>query len=71
MSTFLSIKGTCLRETEKAVQFRIDEVRGTPIDQTETVWIPLSQVEKRITSHRDGEDTMMISEWIAEKIGIL
>lgn len=72
MTIYLSIKGTVLRETEKAVQFRIDEVRGTPIDQTETVWIPLSQVEKRMTDKsRSGEDTMMISEWIAEKIGIL
>ena len=72
MGTFLSIKGTVLRETEKAVQFRIDEVRDTPIDQTETVWIPLSQVEKRMTDkNRSGEDTMMISEWIADKLGIL
>lgn len=70
-TTYISIKGTVLRETEKAVQFRIIDIGGEEIDPIDK-WIPFSQTEKRFTDpHSEDEDTMMISEWIADKLGLI
>ena len=66
-NTYISIKGTRLRETEKAVQFCIHDISGDVLDKPVTTWFPFSQISKSTTSHNEGEDTMMITEWIAQQ----
>lgn len=72
MNTLVSIKGTVIKETEKAVFFEFHDISGTVmIAPYEKRWIPLSQVEKRMTGKNEGEDTMMVSEWIMSKVDLI
>lgn len=61
-----TIKGTILRETEKALQFRVDSISGEDID-SKTEWFPKSQIDKQFTSKVDGEDWLLVSEWILQQ----
>jgi len=66
------IKGTKLRETDKAVHFRVDEIDGEPNENEQKVhWIPLSQVDHSFTAKMDGEDWLSIRDWIAKKLGLI
>lgn len=69
-TVYITLQGTVIRETEKAVLFVIDSVSGTPLDAQITKWIPLSQCERRFTSKNEGEDTVTISEWMYEKLSL-
>jgi hypothetical protein len=46
VDVLITIEGTRLRETDKAVQFRIDSIRQEPIDPPKTEWFPFSQVRR-------------------------
>ena len=64
LENVISLKGTRLRESEKAVQFSIMDISGTEIDPPNVQWFPLSQVKSSITSQHVGEDVLVVSEWI-------
>lgn len=69
---YVHCTGTKLRETELAVQFKFIKIREGVLASPMVSWIPLSQVQKRMTDPvRPGVDTMMVAEWILEKNGIL
>ena len=51
-------------ETENAYQI-VDPASD------EVLWIPFSQTEERHGALKGGEGTIIISEWIAEKTGLL
>lgn len=59
-------KLTLLRETEKAIQVRQEQARGT----STTAWIPVSQIDHRITygTNPDGtkDITITIPTWLCE-----
>lgn len=63
--------GTKLRETERAIQFEFTEVAGESLSLHIRSWVPLSQIEKQFTNpSATGQDEILISEWIAKKIGL-
>lgn len=68
----LSVKGKYIRETDKAVLFRVTHVRDIELDEPKTSWFPLSQITQMKHSTNpehalEEEDTLMISEWIAKQ----
>ena len=71
-NTQVSIAGTKLRESERAVLFQVQEISGTPIDPFKTEWFPFSQVTKMTWNKNpdkmlDELDTMVVSEWILKQ----
>ena len=62
---YIRIKGTGLRQTEKAVHFRVESVGGTDIFPPEAHWFPLSQIKSH-TAHptSEGEDMIEVAAWI-------
>lgn len=60
----ITLKGTILRKTEKAVQFSIHDISGDPQTPIHITWFPFSQVKSTKTSSNVGEDILIVSEWI-------
>lgn len=50
------------RETEKAVLVTMKDGQD--------MWMPLSQVRRMTKTKREGEDSMVISAWIAKEKGL-
>jgi hypothetical protein len=70
--TVYTCKGTFLGpETAKAVQFRVDSISGCPLDTSSPEWFPFSQVTKMMRSNTDGEDEIIVSEWILDQKGLI
>lgn len=67
----IKCKGTLIKETEKAVLFQFEEIDGEHFEIPIQRWIPLSQVEKRLTSPNASEDEMWVSKWILEKAELI
>ena len=63
----ISLRGTRLRETSKAVQFSIDEISGEVLSEPNVQWFPFSQVSKSTTGKTEGEDPLIVSEWIMKQ----
>ena len=65
--TLITLTGTHIAESTKAIRFRVDKISGEPLPETKVEWFPFSQVEK-ITQNPDttGEDTLVVSEWICK-----
>lgn len=61
-----SIEGTILHESQKAIQFNLETVSGTTLDEAKTEWFPLSQITK-IVRNPHGLDELVVSEWILKK----
>lgn len=61
---YIKLTGTRLRETEKAVHFRVDAVTDTPLEESVTHWFPLSQIQKSTTRPTEGEDELFVADWI-------
>lgn len=64
--SYTSIQGTIIRETERAVYFRVESISGSPIDNA-TSWFPISRMLKRVTGKDEGNDTMMVESWLIDK----
>lgn len=65
--TYTSIKGTVLRESSKAVFFRVEEISGSPIEHA-SHWFPISRIEKRTTDpSKEGTDTLVLESWLIDK----
>ena len=66
--TWITIRGTRLRETDKAVQFSILQIGATILDEPTIQWFPFSQTGKSFTDPKsDDNDTIMVTEWILEQ----
>jgi hypothetical protein len=63
----IEIKGTILRETGAAILISHNSPEGT----TESIWFPLSTVHSIHRSKIEGEDTLVVSLWIATKKGLV
>lgn len=58
----VSIQGTILRESEKAIQFNWEDTNG----KNRTDWFPISQLNEIHRTHeRDGVDVLVMTGWIA------
>lgn len=65
--SYTSVQGTVMRETEKAVYFRVESISASPIDP-HVHWFPISRIAKRITDpNNEGTDTMMVESWLIDK----
>ena len=63
----VTITGTHLAESAKAIKFQVLKIDGTPIDPPKTEWFPFSQVRKIFKNpHATGEDYLMATEWICK-----
>ena len=60
----LTIKRTRLRESEKAVQFNVQDISGEPLEKAKTEWFPYSQIKSSVISKDLNEDILVVSEWI-------
>lgn len=64
----ITLSGTWLRETDKAVYFEVQGISGSPITPYISAWFPFSQAEKWFKSpDGDGEDWIIVSEWIVKQ----
>jgi hypothetical protein len=72
----VTIYGSRLRETDKAVQFRIDSIGPDELDYPKTEWLPFSQCKRSMT-HSANPDTpietdyLVVTEWILKQKGLL
>lgn len=61
----VTVTGTYLGESAKAIQFNITQIGSTPLDKPITTWFPFSQIEKIYKSPKEiGKDYLVVSEWI-------
>lgn len=61
----ISLSGTWLRETEKAVQFAVHTVSGYKLQNPVTTWFPFSQTVKSTKNPNVlNSDTLIVSQWI-------
>lgn len=66
------LSGTFISATEKAMKFRIDSIDGIRNDgYQKTYWIPISQVHSDFQSHIEGQDWVIITDWLGKKIGLI
>ncbi len=67
-NTYTQVTGTRLRETEKAVQFRIVTVGDRVLDESKTIWFPFSQIKSLdCDPHVNDTDTVEVADWILQK----
>lgn len=65
--SYTTVRGTVIKETEKAVYFQVCEISGSPIEVA-SEWFPLSRIEKRLTDPKhEQSDTMVIESWLIDK----
>lgn len=66
------IHGTVLDSTDKAIKFSVDSVGDEPWDGAQKIyWLPLSQVDSDFQSHVTGQDWVLITDWLAQRIGFI
>ena len=72
-TTYYEVKGTLVRETEKAFLFKPMEISGTPLEEDRAaMWFPFSQVSKfGFTGKNQGDDWFLGSEWILQQKDLL
>lgn len=64
-NTYTQVTGTRLRETEKAVQFRIVKVGDRVLVDPVQCWFPFSQIQKMdYDPNSTDTDTVMVADWI-------
>lgn len=75
IQTYITLTGTKLSETAKAVKFSILKISGEPVDleqKDKVQWFPFSQIQKMTTDPSSvGMDTIVASEWICKEKGLL
>lgn len=64
----IKLTGTKLRETEKAVHFRVEMVGENALVDSVTHWFPFSQISKQTYNpSEDKQDTVHVAEWICRQ----
>ena len=70
--TKITIYGTKVASTARAVRFIVRAIGETPLEPALTEWFPLSQVTKIVTDPSEvGRDYLVVSEWIMKEKGLL
>ena len=66
------LKGTITATTEKAIRIIVDTVDGEEWTEAQkTFWIPISQIHSHWESRKAREDWILITDWLANKIGFV
>jgi hypothetical protein len=69
----VTLKGFASSETDKAVLFEVIQIgegdAATPVDPVKKEWFPFSQVKRivRLPKGSQEMDTLVVSQWIAER----
>ena len=64
---YIVLTGTRLRETDKAIHFRVEQVDGEPLEDSVTHWFPFSQINKQSYNPAvDSTDTISVAKWIVQ-----
>lgn len=67
--TYTTLTGTILADTGKAIKLKIDKVSDTPLTESHTAWIPVSQISKMFKDpNQTGADWVMAAEWLVKKM---
>ena len=72
-NVYLTVTGCVIKETQKAILFRIHTIRDSIIEPKDE-WFPKSQILKEfIVSPEEDQDTswLLVSEWIMGQKGLL
>lgn len=68
----MTVLGTNLGESAKAVKFRIDTIDGEPLLEAKTEWFPFGQISKTFKDPvNEGTDYLVVSEWILKQKGLV
>ena len=68
----ITLTGTITGQTPKAIRFTVDTVEGDTWDGVQkSFWIPISQTHSHFESNEMGNDWIIISNWIADKLGFV
>lgn len=71
-TTYVTLSGTILADTGKAVKLLITQVSGEKLEQSRTEWIPVSQCSKMFKDPTaSGEDWVMVAEWLCKEKNLL
>jgi hypothetical protein len=69
--TKVTLTGTYLGESAKAVRFKIKTISGWELEKPQDEWFPFSQTSKihRAADYPDSEsgDYLVVSEWICKQ----
>ena len=63
--------GYRLRETDKAIQFKVHQVDGEDLDEPKNQWFPISRMKSQSYNTTPGSndfDTITVESWLAEKL---
>lgn len=66
--TYVTLTGTIIADTGKAIKIRVEKVSGEPIELPAEHWIPTSQICKMFKDpNSTGEDWISVAEWICKQ----
>lgn len=64
----ISLKGSWLRETDKAVLFSVNEISGVKLEEAHSTWFPFSQIARSVKNpNKLNDDMLVVSQWIADQ----
>lgn len=71
-TTYITLTGTILADTGKAIRVQVTHVSGEKLSQSQTEWIPVSQCSKMFKDPTEsGKDWVMVAEWICKEKKLL
>ena len=71
-TTYITLTGTILADTGKAIRVQVTHMSGEKLSQSQTEWIPVSQCSKMFKNpNESGKDWVMVAEWICKEKKLL
>jgi hypothetical protein len=71
-TTYHEVRGTCIRESDKAFLFKPNYVSGSPVEgDRAAMWFPFSQIGDKFSLSGEQEHWFMGSEWILSQKELL
>lgn len=72
VTSYTKCLGTHLRETEKAVHFRVEQVGDQVLDESKTLWFPFSQINSQTHNPTvDSTDMVEVADWLLVKAELI
>lgn len=66
--SYTTLRGTRLRESEKAVLFEVHDISGAPLDKAHQSWFPISRISKSLHDPDKPEtDIIVVESWLVDK----
>lgn len=68
-TTYITLTGTILADTGKAIRMQIAKMSGENLSASRTEWVPVSQISKMFKDPNEtGADWIMVAEWLVNKL---